>query len=361
MGRLNLENNSHAESPKNSEQLDYLDGWRGFAVLLLLIGHFFPYWRLDFGTVGVNFFFVLSGFLMAKQLFLHQTSIPVFYKRRISRIFPALYLFIILTVVFYFAANLPISWEVVAGSAGLIRNYYPGGFGNKLPFDNIWSLSVEEHSYILLSIIALAVRGNISRQRILLGVFTCAFVLISAWYVWRFPGPHLYDEKLIHSEVSAFGIFCSGFFLLCFGYRKDRKIPSFIFYTLPIIGILSHYHSVPYTLTLIVGVGSLALLINILHKAPAWMLRVLSFSVFRNLGLWSYSIYLWQQPFFVLKNKGVLPTTTALMLALLVGMLSYFLVESPVRKYLNRTWARKDIASFKHFPSSGTISTRETV
>lgn len=324
-----------------TEQLDYLDGWRGVAIALLMVGHFLPYWRFDLGTAGVNFFFVLSGFLMAKQLFLRQTPIPIFYKRRISRIFPTLYVFILAMIIAYSIAGLPVSWDTALGAVGLIRNYYPEGFGNKLPFDHIWSLSVEEHSYVLLSIVAVFLRGKIERQQLALGVLSCGFVLVAVWYLLTFAGPGIYSKKLIHTEVAAFGIFFSGFLLLRFRHGIKGDIPSAAFFVLPAIALGAHYFSAPYLVTMLAGVGSLALMVNILHKAPEWMLYALSLPLLRKLGIWSYSIYLWQQPFYILKNKGILSAPAACSLALLTGIVSYYLVESPIRNYLNRTWAKK--------------------
>jgi peptidoglycan/LPS O-acetylase OafA/YrhL len=72
-----------------------LDVWRGIAISILLIGHFFPVPRLDFGSLGVELFFVLSGYLIGRLLFLSKpTPLGVFYRRRISRIFrrPNVYL-----------------------------------------------------------------------------------------------------------------------------------------------------------------------------------------------------------------------------------------------------------------------------
>ena len=68
---------------------DYLDGWRGLAIVLLLADHFFPVPGINFGALGVNFFFVLSGWLMTHLLFVQLTPIDVFYRRRIARIVPA--------------------------------------------------------------------------------------------------------------------------------------------------------------------------------------------------------------------------------------------------------------------------------
>lgn len=278
---------------------------------------------------------------MAKQLFLHKTPLPTFYKRRISRIFPALYAFIAVTIVFYLIVGLPVSWGTALGATALIRNYYPIGFGNALPFDHIWSLSVEEHSYILLSALVIFFRNKIERQQIALGVLSLCCIIMAAVYTIKFPGPALYREKLIHTEVAAFGIFFSAFLVLWLRNGIKRSIPSFVFYALPIIAIVTYTSGAPPAVTMLVGLVLLALTVNILHKAPEWMLCALSFPALRKLGLWSYSLYLWQQPFYVMKSRGVISTLPAFLLALLAGILSYYLIEAPVRSYLNRAWAQK--------------------
>lgn len=331
--------NDHLASGR---QLDYLDGWRGIAISLLLIGHFVPYWRIEFaGTLGVHLFFVLSGFLMTRQLFMHKVPLSTFYKRRMSRIFPALYVFITLTILCHLILGLPVSWEEALGATALIRNYYPNGFTGALPFDHIWSLSVEEHSYILLSGLVILFRNKIEKQRIVLGILSCCCILMAAVYEARFAGPLLYGDKLVHTEVAAFGIFFSGFLLLCFRNGINKTVPPFSFYALPIIAVASYNISAPYPVTMLLGLGTLSLMINILHQAPDWILRVLSFTGLRKMGLWSYSLYLWQQPFFSLKNNGIISAPTAFLLALLAGVLSYYLIEAPARNYLNRTWAKK--------------------
>jgi peptidoglycan/LPS O-acetylase OafA/YrhL len=75
----------------HDQHLDYLDGWRGLAITLLLMGHFHPIPEINFSAAGVNLFFVLSGLLMSKLLFVKAVPIPTFYQRRISRILPAFF------------------------------------------------------------------------------------------------------------------------------------------------------------------------------------------------------------------------------------------------------------------------------
>jgi peptidoglycan/LPS O-acetylase OafA/YrhL len=79
--------------PSELKRIDYLDGWRGLAILLVLVAHFLQLKWMDLGTMGVDVFFVLSGMLMANILFVKKVSLTIFYKRRISRVFPVFIIF----------------------------------------------------------------------------------------------------------------------------------------------------------------------------------------------------------------------------------------------------------------------------
>lgn len=73
--------------------------------------------------------------------------------------------------------------------------------------------------------------------------------------------------------------------------------------------------------------------VNVLHWAPAGLTRLLSTRVLTQFGLLSYSIYLWQQPFFRLSGK--FPAIVMLAVAIGLGMASYRFVEKPARRWLN--------------------------
>src|SRR5258707_2302762 len=124
------------------QHLQYRDGWRGLAIGTLLLGHFFPYLRMELGTAGVNLFFVLSGILMGRLLFIQETPIQLFYKRRVSRILPGFYFYIAAIVIWALAAGVPVAWRVVASSGMFLRNYYPAGWAAGVPLDHLWSLAV---------------------------------------------------------------------------------------------------------------------------------------------------------------------------------------------------------------------------
>ena len=323
----------------HSKYLPYLDGWRGLAICFLLIGHFFPVPGINLGSAGVNWFFVLSGFLMARLLFLDEVPIPTFYKRRVARIFPAVFCFLAIVTVSFMLRGKPVSWPEVAAAAGFVNNYFPGPSGaSVMPFGHIWSLCVEEHSYILLSLIALAARARQLRAQWVVSFFAVLFALTGAGY-WLFhQGQHFQADRWMHSEISAFGIFASAAVLL---FMQGRKMPRLWLPVLPVLilfGFAMHWWSVPAPIRTIVGVGVFALAVNLLEGAPRLIHAALSFGPLRQLGLWSFSIYLWQQPFYLYVWREGMSPFLGVGLAVLAGIVSYYLIENPARMYLNRKW-----------------------
>ena len=150
-----------------STHLSYLDGWRGLAIFSLLVGHFFPVPGINLGSFGVSLFFVLSGVLMARLLFIQQVPLPQFYKRRIARIFPAVLAFLAIVVGIRLALEQRVSWSEVGAAGIFINNYVVGVLGKEaMPFGHFWSLSVEEHSYIVLSLIAVTARRRFASARV---------------------------------------------------------------------------------------------------------------------------------------------------------------------------------------------------
>jgi len=177
-----------------ASHLDYLDGWRGLAIGFLLLGHFFPVPGMNLGAVGVNLFFVLSGLLMGRLLFVQQIPIGLFYRRRISRILPAHVFFMVSVTLAYLALGWPTDFREIVSAGLFINNYWTGEPGKGvMPFGHIWSLSVEEHSYVLLSLVAIWARMRKGPHRdvaviaSLCGVSAC----MAVWYWTRYTGNQL--------------------------------------------------------------------------------------------------------------------------------------------------------------------------
>jgi peptidoglycan/LPS O-acetylase OafA/YrhL len=341
-GKAQASGMSHVDphvTSSTSVHLKHLDGWRGLAIVFLLIGHFFPVPGINLGAVGVNLFFVLSGFLMGGLLFVRQTPLPLFYKRRLSRIVPAHLFFLSCVVLAYAAWGRTIGWRDTLAAVFFVNNYFTDLDGRQLmPFGHVWSLSVEEHSYVLLSVLALLARRAGWPAIRTVGLMAVAFAGMGFLYGSLAEGRALYFLWL-HTEVAAYGIFVSVWLLLMFRVRPPPRLPVLVYPALLGLGVLLHWWSVPAPLGLALGVGTLALLVNLLGHAPPLIQRALSWWPLRQMGLWSFSLYLWQQPFYLAMHQGELPVFVALPLALLSGVLSFHLIERPARSYLNRRWA----------------------
>jgi peptidoglycan/LPS O-acetylase OafA/YrhL len=314
--------------------IPHLDGWRGLAIVFLLTGHFLPVHGLNFGAAGVALFFVLSGFLMSKILFIDKVPLPSFYRRRLARILPSVVVLLAVVTLGYLLAGRDISGLELLSAATFTNNYIVTSMHWSMPLGHIWSLSVEEHTYVLLSLVALCARARQTSGRAELGIAaaTIAAITMGYWLVFgKSQGPGLWQ----HTEVAAFGIVASGFLLLAFQMRRPA-LPAFGVPLLLVLGICAYWWRVPPPATLLVGCGAFALALNMLDRGPGLLRRLLEFPLLRRLGLWSYSIYLWQQPFYMLVKREGLPAPLGLAGALAVGILAFHVVEQPARLWLNR-------------------------
>lgn len=139
-----------------TQRLDWLDGWRGLAILLLLAGHFTPLGQVS--NLGVELFFVLSGRLMAELLIVQRQPLRQFLVRRATRIAPALAFYVAaMLVIFAGTTLLAGDGTVLLGAFAALtfwHNYLPADA--VLPFfAHSWSLAVEQHSYVALAPVAL--------------------------------------------------------------------------------------------------------------------------------------------------------------------------------------------------------------
>lgn len=319
------------------QHLAYLDGWRGLAIVFLLIGHFFPVSGINLGALGVNLFFVLSGLLMSQLLFVKAVPIPLFYRRRIARIFPAFFVMLIAVTVWWGTSRGHVAWREVGGAAFFVNNYTLHNPA-VMPLGHIWSLSVEEHAYVLLSLIALVSRRMPANPVVGITLFTSLFAAAGVWYWTRYSGPELDFGWWLHSEVSAYGIFLSAGLLLLLKNRTLPTLPWPAFAAMMAIGFALHWWSVPPPVRTIVGVGLFALAVNLLPVAPPPVKAALSILPLRRVGAWSFSIYLWQQPFYLALHRQQISAWLAIALAITSGIISFYFIEQPVRNYLNTRW-----------------------
>lgn len=318
------------------KHLDYLDGWRGLAIGMVLIQHFFGTPGFDSGRYGVELFFVLSGLLMSRILFEQHTPLILFYKRRVSRILPVFLLFCLSMFVMSRLANLPWSATEIETSLVFLRTYYThvAIWHTAVPAGHLWSLNVEEHCYLVLALVA-----AIPFARRHEGWFVAGLAGISAAFIiWYFKNPEYQPDEyyLLRTECAAFGLLASA------SYAQIKRHFASLFHPWMMIGAFvlgaaCYERGLPSWTEMLAAPLLLAFAVNHLDETYAWTRRAFSVKALCKLGVWSYSIYLWQQPFF--KFKTSLPPGVALLCAFVVGLTSYYLFERPVRDWINRNWA----------------------
>ena len=351
-------------SPSDSRRLGHrpaLDGLRGLAVLLVLVFHAAHDW-LRGGYVGVDVFFVLSGFLITALLVgewgqTHTISLPAFYRRRVARLLPALTLFLIGTgVLLVFVAKARGGAPYVYGAIGAIafaNNWIIIANGSALghPLQPTWSLAVEEQFYLLwpLALLLLLKRG-VSRAAIFALVMAAAGSAVVASLLWArlSPSVNLYDSTLPHAVELLVG--CA----LAILWHEGR-LPRLLRWTPPALagfGVLLWLaiHSkidvnAPWDCWW-AALSVVPLLVMGLERPDSFVARALSVRPLRRVGRVSYGIYLYNLPV-IMAVSYVLPAIRGVNLWLsplvrvtavyAVAELSWRFVEQPIlRRYSRR-------------------------
>lgn len=316
-----------------SAHVGYLDGWRGIAIFMVLGGHFFQ-WPAS--RLGVEVFFVLSGFLMSQVLFESNISMGTFYKRRIARIFPTFYLFLAIMALWVLWTGGPFPVKEFSFNAAFLRAYMPAGpDAPKLELGHLWSLNVEEHSYIVLSLIALGRRNG---RFVKAGLVLCVVSSLLAYaFHWFYDSRPLTESAIFRSECAALPLVASAAIRLWCKDGHERSL-RFMFYScvavLVVSIVLSRKLGGNIALDYILKPLALAGIVNSLGFSPLAVRRFLGMAWLRWLGVTSFSLYLWQQPFFAGSLEGLLNPVLGLAITIAVGAISYYGFEGPTRRFI---------------------------
>jgi peptidoglycan/LPS O-acetylase OafA/YrhL len=188
--------------PPDARHLKYrpdIDGLRALAVLVVVAFHYAP-GDLPSGFIGVDIFFVISGYLitgmLVKTFCNHTFSLLDFYQRRIRRIFPALFLVLLLCLLVGWFLLFPNEYarlsKHVAAGAGFVQNFAlwaeAGYFDTQAiqkPLLHLWSLAVEEQFYILWPLtLWLFIRARSSLLKVIAAIALLSFA-INLWHVYH--------------------------------------------------------------------------------------------------------------------------------------------------------------------------------
>jgi len=173
----------------SSSRVLYLDGFRALAALIVMLSHFHV--PSVSGTIGVAFAFFISGFLIthllcqeAKKSKNQLINIKAFFVRRVFRLLPALFVFVLGVTGIYAALGLATPWHEIWPSLVFLQNYHMIAYPPEmaLPFNMLWSLSIEEHYYLLAPFVFFLAM-KFKKQEWLIGL---GIAVILLGLVWRF-------------------------------------------------------------------------------------------------------------------------------------------------------------------------------
>jgi len=360
-----------------------IDGLRAVAILSVVVFHAFPT-KLRGGFVGVDIFFVISGFLISTIIFRSlqrgDFSFTEFYAHRIKRIFPALILVLAACYAFGWFALLPDEYKQLgkhmAAGAGFVQNFviwkeagYFDTASELKPLMHLWSLAIEEQFYllypvliwgawrmglnvltvvILLGLLSFGLNvGGIEKEAIktfflpqtrfweLLAGSVLAYVQLykpapfAAWLkrslfhplVFKQPPAAQRREAVLNNLLSGFGLFL--IVLAVFGLHKGKLFPGW-WALFPVLGAC----------------------LLILAGPQAWVNRkILANRLMVFVGLISYPLYLWHWPILAFARimESETPSRTirmaAVVLSFVLAWLTYRLVERPIR-FGRNTWVK---------------------
>ena len=327
-----------------------IDGLRAIAVLSVIFSHLnIP--GFSGGFIGVDIFFVISGFLITRQILdeSNNFSIANFYERRIRRIFPALFVVIAFVMVigaliFNFRAFKDLGQSATATTlfSSNILFWYRGGYfaasSLEKPLLHTWSLAVEEQFYLLFPILLLIIRRYFNKKYFQI-IFTIGVgsLFASIWSVHTYPEATFYLAPTraweiiagsilamriispLHTTVqrnlfSALG--CVLIFYSIFNYTDQTIFPGFNAIP-PVLGTCLIIYS---------GIGEYSVIGKVLQAKPM---------VF--IGLISYSLYLWHWPliafskYYLLRELNLIDTFMIISITFFIAIISFKFIEKPFR------------------------------
>ncbi len=356
----------------------HIDGIRTIAVMAVVLYHIFGY-LCPGGYVGVDVFFVISGYLITGGLLRSLRdgtySIKDFYTKRIRRIIPAygvLVVFVLITSVFLYSSSYLNSILTTIGFSSLFSAnlyfYQDAGYfaaNTELnPLLHLWSLGVEEQFYIFIPLILAyffkwkhAIIKIIVLMLILslIGSLLCNYLIIddfsqyfNNWSHWNLLCAYFNSKK------DAFNFFMlptrawellAGSCLAYIGLPRSNKkyysclaILGFILFLIPCFGYSSH--------TLFPGIGAMfpviVALLLLAYGNTGIVGLILRSKPFVGIGKISYSLYLWHWPLIVFwkyltdNHYEVVGQIFVLIMSFFMGYLSWKYIEQPIR--LRKNW-----------------------
>ena len=351
-----------------------LDGLRGIAALMVVLFHFFTYDNssyltnlnefqkfTEFGQHGVSLFFVLSGFVISRILIQTRGSknyFKRFYKRRILRIFPLYYLFLII----YYYLPYVYNDSIIGFKLQLPFYFYLQNLTNLLNIEasgpgHFWTLAVEEHFYMLWPLVIFIVNPKNLGKVILISfilIFALKYLMIGEGFsINKFTFTRI-DQIMLGSYLAIFEL--NGFFKK----KNALKIMIMIGVSVIPIGVLVYFFSeqIYYLKEMmkypILGIFFFSLIgvLMILSEDNIFN-KILSSRILQYLGRLSYGIYVWHILILVILSKFFISKILFIDLVLtfsltvLMAHVSYYYFEKYFLNLKDKNLVLKSKKSFK--------------
>jgi len=323
---------------KRSARIPSLDGLRGFSILTVLLAHASSHYssaltrnRLvhgffaSLGYFGVTVFFVISGFLITLILLKERRqtgtlSLSRFYQRRAVRILPAFLLYTGIILALGHASGLQQIYAFTFTTSYFFDHAYR-------PLQQLWSLSVEEQFYLIWPLLLLFGEQTASRCCWATLIISPALRVVlrhNGYLQYEHLAPAILDSIAAGCLLALYREPLSAFMRRHF----TGRLPFTVLWLGTIVGAPILYHTGFVVLWGLIPC-SIALVVSAAIEREDW---VLNRGPLVWIGLLSYSLYLWQQPFFVL--DGPMNYLWArLAMTFVAAYISYRFVEQPVLRY----------------------------
>jgi peptidoglycan/LPS O-acetylase OafA/YrhL len=316
---------------KEPHRILALDGWRAIGALMVIISHLF-YGSIDWlGWLGVQIFFVISGYIISagflrEEMHFSDISLSGFYVRRAFRILPPLALYVAVIVALASTEAVPAHSMRAAYSLLFVcdlRNANCGGWLGA----HTWSLSVEEQFYAVIPILFIWL-GSKRRAALTLSAFSMPIFVIVLFF-FKFTETAKFLSQFL---AIGWGVACA------LNESTVQKIisrmPSGSLGMLILAILLVASQSGSRFATILNAIALSPLLVFLLMRTlttPSLLSRILSSAPFASLGLASYSLYLWQQlaVWPAVAHGNLVLAIAALSVCVVFCFASYFLFERP--------------------------------
>lgn len=354
--------------------IPYLDGLRAFSVFLVMLSHF-QYSHIIPGGFGVTVFFVISGFIITRVLFLscegnvQNINIVNFYLRRFFRLAPALFCFTVAMLLTDLVTGYPINWWEYFAVTIYQHNYAVHLFNmnEHRYFGHLWSLAVEEHFYLIFPLILALLSFKASKVKFF--VMMCfAIVLwrvVLVYFANESPIPILSSEHVYRRSDTRFDAILYGVILALLSIHHSvlinaiKKNGLIVFLSGIFVAVIPSVFNVDPQFKLsfglaLEGIGIAFSLASLLFSEMLSPVRaVLSLPIFVWCGKISYSLYIWHVAVYwrLIDSLSISNDLVRLLIGILASIffaaLSYYFIENPIRKFGRKITERRS-KKFSH-------------